>query len=92
MRPGQRRKTFLAQVDAGAGIARHRQPEQVGHRAAIGQRAARCRRQSDHLDQPAHNLLVDEGGGMVAAPDIGTLHRGQKIRQGAGKTAGAHEP
>ncbi len=83
---------MFAHVDAGLGVARHGQPDDVRHRAAADQRAAGGGGKAQHLLAPVDHLLVQQRGGMVAAAEVGTLDRRQEIAERAGKVARPHVP
>ena len=74
-------------TDAGLGVARHGQPDDVGHRAAADQRAAGRRGQTQHLLAPVDHLAVHQPGGMVAAAEVGALDCRQEIAECTGEVA-----
>ena len=87
-----RSDAVLAHVDAGLDVARHRQADDVAHRAAAHERAARGRGEADHRLQPIHDLPVQEGRGVGAPAEVGSLNRRDEIPERAGEIARAHIP
>ena len=87
-----RRDAVFSDVDAGLDIARDGQADDIGHRAAADQRPARRCWKADDFLEPADHLLVHQGGGVIAAAEVGALDRGKKIAERASKIARAHIP
>ncbi len=87
-----RRDAKFAHVDPGLDVARHSQRNDVAHRAAAHERAAGGLRKANHHLQPIHDLPVEEGRGMGAPAEVGSLNRGDEIAERAGEVARAHVP
>ena len=87
-----RRDAEFAHVRAGCDIARHGQGNDVAHRAAAHERAARGLGEAHHRLQPIHHLPVEEGRGMRASTEVGSLNRCEEIAERASKVACAHVP
>ena len=79
-------------VEPGPGVPRHGQADQVGHRAAAHQQAARAPPGSRASPPPADHLPLDERRRLVVARDVRVHPRGQHLGEHRERRAGAHHP
>ena len=88
----QVRHPLGAHIDTGHRIARHRQPDKVGHRPARGQRAPRTFGKTHQPAQPVHHLNVGRRRRRIAAAKVRPVDGSQKIGHRPGEVAAAHVP
>jgi len=92
------RDTAGAYIEAGLGIARGLQTDEVGHRAARRKQPSRAVRQSELAGEPTREMQLDLGGRGRQAPAADVLiHRGRyqvagNPWDGAGAGDVGHEP
>jgi hypothetical protein len=86
------RDALAPHVESCERITRDRQADEVGHRTAAHQQAARVRGESDDLLAPLHDLRLDVVRHVVAAADIRIDDRREKIGYRRERRAVAHEP
>ena len=86
------RHAVFAHVDARLGVSRDGQADDIGHRSAADQRAARRGGKPHHLLAPVDHLAVHQGSGMIAAAEVRALDRRKKVAKRPGEIARAHVP
>ncbi len=81
-----------SEVEAGHGVPRHREPQDIGHRSSAGKQTAGFGRQSEQGLEPLDHLPLDVVGGVIAAADVRVHGRGEHFRQRPQRRAGPDDP